>query len=82
MSQKEMAYRIEELRFNAERIHSLQNSLFAAIFHQKEFSVGDFEWAFVLLGEMTMDALEELKVLTNCAFENFRKDGEKNEQND
>ena len=47
MSQKEMAYKIEELRFNAEQIHSLQNALFAAIFRQKEFSVGDFELSLI-----------------------------------
>ncbi len=77
MSQKEMAYKIEKLQTDAERIHSLQNTLFSAIFRQEEFSVSTFEWAFVLLGEMTMSTLEELKELTDCAFENLRK-GEKN----
>lgn len=75
MTQKEIAFRIEELQLSAERIHSLQNALFTAIFRQDEFSIKDFEWAFIVLGEMTFDAKEELNNLKEKAFKNLKKDG-------
>ncbi len=78
MSQREMTFKIEELRYAMEQINSLQTTLFAAIYRQKEFSAEDFEWAFTLLEDISGDVLNKLIKLTNCAFENLRKDGEKN----
>lgn len=75
MTQKEMAYRIEELQLKAEQAHSLQNTLFAAIFRQEDYAVEEFEWAFVMLGEMTYGAVKDLNDLKEKAFENLKKDG-------
>lgn len=76
MSQKEIAYKIEELQIKAEKIDSLQAALFTAVFRQEDFAVETYEWAFVLLADMTAGMKNELEELTNRAFENFRR-GEK-----
>lgn len=72
MSQKELAYKIEDLQSKAEMINSLQNTLYAAIYCQDVFSKNDFDRAFNLLGNMTFDIAKELQKLTECAFEIFR----------
>lgn len=76
MSQKEIAKKIEGLALNVEKIYSLQNTLQSAIFYQEVFSVKDFEWAFVLLVEMTMDSLEELNELTRCTYKDLAKESD------
>lgn len=65
---KEMAYKIEDLRNDAEKINSLQNTLFAAIY-KGGFAISTYEWAFVALGELTYSLLNELAELENEAFE-------------
>lgn len=72
MSQEEMAHRIDDLQAKAQMTHSLQSTLYTAIYCQDVFSKTDFDWAFILLGIMTADVVDELKILTDCAFENFR----------
>lgn len=67
MSVKEMAFRIEDLENQAMKIHSLQNALFEAIYNGNN-AVKTYEWVFVVLGELTLDMREEMKVLTNNAF--------------
>jgi len=72
MSQKEIAFKIEELMVNVEKLYSLQNVLFAALYYSNGLPVSDMEWAFVLLGDMTANMLDELKELTDSAFDNMR----------
>lgn len=74
MSQKEMAFKMEELMDKAETVHSLQNTLFAAFYNSDGYSIRAFEWAFILLGDLTGDLLDELKEFTSNAFYNLRKD--------
>lgn len=73
MSQKEIAFKIEELELQAEQIFSLQKVLFAAVYHQEAVPVADFEWAFVALGDMAFKSLKELKNLTDAAFDALDK---------
>lgn len=74
MTMKEIAYKIEELQIKAEKIHSLNEALFAAIYCQNEFSKKTYEWAFVSFSDMTMELRNELEDLTNKAFDSFRQD--------
>lgn len=73
MSQKEIAFKLEELMNKAEMTHSLQNTLFTAFYCQKTYSIRDFEWAFILLGDLTGDIRDELKELTGSAFDSIRE---------
>lgn len=72
MSQKEMAYRIEDLQTKAQMAHSLQDALYAVIYHQDVFPKDAFDWAFVLLGVVTSEVVGGLEELTDCAFDSFR----------
>lgn len=74
MSLKEMAYRIDELQFSSEKIHSLQNTLYAAIYRQNEIATIDFEWAFIVLGDMTTDIMKELTELRDTVFGELKKE--------
>lgn len=73
MSQKEMAFKIEELMNKATMANSLQITLFTAFYYQESYSIMDFKWAFMLLGELTGAMQDELKELTDCAFDSIRK---------
>lgn len=63
MSQKEIMTKIEGIVVKAEMAHSLRNALFAVIYHQEYYANSDFEWAFVLLGDLTSCIVKELKEL-------------------
>lgn len=65
MSQKEIAFKLEELMNKVEITHSLQNTLFTAFYCKEEHSIRDFEWTFVLLGDLIFDIENEMKELTN-----------------
>lgn len=67
MSRKEIMTRIEEIVVKAEMAHSLRNALFAAIYRQEYIASSDFEWAFVLLGNLTSSVIKELKELVQVA---------------
>ena len=73
MSQEEIAFKIEELMINAEMIHSLQNTLFTVFYCRDECPIRDSEWAFVLLGNLTGDMLDELRELTDSAFDSIKR---------
>lgn len=74
----EIAFKIDELQTKAEMIHSFEGSLHISLFHQDDFAISDFEWAFTLLEAVTYELLEALKKLTDEAYEESRKGGEKN----
>lgn len=80
MSQKEMAFKIEELANKAERIFSLQNALYAVFYYQEDWSIKDFQGAFILLAELTCGMLDGLEELTKNAFDNLRKDEKDNDK--
>lgn len=74
MSQKEMAFRIEELRNSAEKLCSLQDALYAAFYHcQKELAVNDLEGAFLVMEDIAFDVMNGLNDLTKSAFDNLKK---------
>ena len=51
---------------------SLQKRLLEAIFQrQEEFALGEGEWVFVLLGDLTLKLKNGLVELTDAAFENL-----------
>ncbi|MDO4307226.1 MAG: hypothetical protein Q4C77_10345 [Eubacteriales bacterium] len=74
MTIKEIAYKVEDLRIEAEKINSLQNALFTAIYSESN-AISTYEWAFVVLDDMTHSLKDELKIVTNELFAIFR--GEK-----
>lgn len=73
MTMKEIAYRIEALQVEAEKIDSVQKAIFAAIYQQTCYAKEDYEWAFVAFSELTFDLKNELKELKDKAFESFRQ---------
>lgn len=74
----EIAYKIDELQTRTEMIHSFEGSLHISLFHQDDFAISDFEWAFPLLEALTFELAESLKNLTNEMFEGMRKGGDNN----
>ena len=77
MSQKEMAYKIEELQNEAMKIHSLQVALFEAIYNGNN-ALTTYEWAFIALLDLTFMVRNKLEELSNTAFENLKKDVKEN----
>lgn len=65
----EQAHRIESLQTDVERITSLGNALFIAIFHQEAFAITEYEEAFMLLMDLVYDLQKNLEKLTDEAFE-------------
>lgn len=75
MTVKEIAYKIEGLQIEAEKINSFQQTLFEAIFNGNN-DAGTYEWAFVAFGDMTHSLKNELKNVTDAIFEIFRSEKE------
>ena len=73
MSLGKIAHRIDDLQTKSLMANSLQNALYISIFCQEKEDKTDFEWAFTLLGNMTLEISEELKELTELVFEDYRK---------
>lgn len=78
MSQKEIAFELEELMDKVMMACSLQNTLFVAFYCQEDCSIMDFKWAFILLKDLTGDMLDKVRELTDSAFDSVRK-GKKND---
>lgn len=76
MTVKEIAYKIEELQIAAEKVNSLQNTLFSAIY-DGSFAPETYEWAFVVLGDITHALKNELNDVTKELFDLMR--AERNE---
>lgn len=73
MTVKEIAYKIEDLQIKVEKINSLQNALFTAIYNESN-AENTYEWAFVAFGDMTHSLKNELKNVTDELFEIFRNE--------
>lgn len=74
MATKEIAYKIEKLQTDAEKINSITEALFVALYRQDEYGKEEYEWAFISLSEMTMKLRDDLEKLTNEAFDSYRKE--------
>lgn len=74
MSIKEIAYKIEKLQTDAEKIKGINEALFAALYRQDEYGKEEYEWAFISLSEMIMNLRDDLEELTNVAFDICRKE--------
>lgn len=70
MTVKDIAYKIEELQITAEKANSLQNALFSAIY-SGNYDSKTYEWAFVILGEITHTLKEELNDIIKELFNTF-----------
>ena len=55
MTVKEIAFEIENLQIEAEKVNSFQNALFEAIYGGNN-APETYEWAFVALGDYTPSA--------------------------
>ena len=71
MSQREIAFEIEDLQIAAEEINSMQNALFAALY-ESTYAKEDLRQAFRAFGGMTYKLQTDLKDLMNRAFENVK----------
>ena len=72
MSMKELAYKIEDLQMEAEKINSLEAALFEAIYTSQNYPLETYESAFLLFGEKIFDLKNELAELKKAAFDSFR----------
>lgn len=68
MTEKERAFQIEELQMNMEKIYSLQNAIFSSIYESKDDSK-NYEWAFVLLIDVTFEIKNKLNEMQIELFE-------------
>jgi hypothetical protein len=64
MSVKELAFELEELQVKAEKVDGLQDVLFRAL-DKKDWNQEAYEWAFMVLGELTLDLKKELNIMVN-----------------
>lgn len=77
MSIKEVAFKVEQLRTEAEKVHGFQLALFEAIYNGS-CAPEHYEWAFVLFGEVVSSLKDGLKETQDELFEIIRmgKQGE------
>lgn len=68
MTVKKIAYELENLQNETEKIHSLQNALFEAIYNGDN-APKTYEWAFVLLGDLTYEVKNRLDEVGKELFE-------------
>ena len=67
MSIKEMAFKIEKLQNDALKIDSISTALWQAI-SNGAFDAKTYDWAFVVLTDLTYDLKENLITLTEDTF--------------
>lgn len=67
MTVKEIAFEIENLQIEAEKVNSFQNALFSAIYEGKN-APATYEWAFVALGDYTFSLKNRLNEVTEELF--------------
>ena len=67
MSIKEIALKSEELQTQAEKAHALQEAIEQAIYCGTN-SINGYEWAFVLLAELTCELKNGLGEVTTALF--------------
>lgn len=67
MTMKEIAFEIENLQIEAEKVNSFQNALFSAIY-EGENAPATYEWAFVALGDYTFSLKNRLNEVTEELF--------------
>lgn len=68
MSIKEIAFKLEELQITAEKVDGLQIVLWQAIY-RGNIAPESYEWAFMVLGDLTYELKNELSVVMHQAFE-------------
>lgn len=73
MTIKDIAFRIEELQIDAERIDSLHLAVTEAVFNGNN-AIDAYEWAFNAIGNMTFNMRKELGKLTDEAFDILKAD--------
>lgn len=73
MTVKEIAFELENLQIEAEKIDSLQNALFSAIY-RGEFAPETYEGAFIALGELTFATKNRLDEVGKELFKIVKKD--------
>ena len=71
MTVKEIAFEIESLQIEAEKVNSFQNALFSAIYEGKN-APETYEWAFVALGDYMFSLKNRLNEVTNELFRIIR----------
>lgn len=75
MTIKEIAFKVEELQVQSKKVDSLSTALFSAIYGG-DFSADSYEWAFVLLRDVTHDLAEQLNKMTEELFEIIKTEKE------
>lgn len=68
MSIKEIAFKLEELQITAEKVNDLQTVLWQAIY-RGDIAPESYEWAFMVLGDLTHELKDELSVMMKKVFE-------------
>lgn len=71
MTVKEIAFEIENLQIDAEKVNSFQNALFEAIY-RGDNAPETYELAFVALGDYTFSLKNKLDKVTKELFEIMR----------
>lgn len=74
MGNKNLAFKIEDLFTEAEKIDSMNEALFQAVF-RGDNDPAMYEWAFIAFRNMTFELREQMKDLTDESFKLMR--GEK-----
>lgn len=72
MLTKEIAFKIEKLQIDASKIDGISMALWQAI-SNGAFESKTYEWAFVVLTDLTYNLTEDLTDLTEDAFKYIKK---------
>jgi len=73
MTLKDIAYKLEEIWIEAEKVDSLQIAIFQAIY-KGEHNPDVYEWAFNALGDRTFSLQASLEKIVDEIFELLRKE--------
>ena len=72
MTIKELAFKVEELRYKAAVISSMESALFSAIY-MGAYEPQAYEWAMVDFGQKTSELSEELEALEDELFASLKQ---------
>ena len=74
MALKEIAFKIEDLVVEAEKIESMQKALWQAIW-RGDLAECEYEWAFVVFGDLTFALKNNLQTLSDEVFKTLKGEG-------
>ena len=73
MELKKIAFELEDLQCEAEKVESLHLALIVAVYNGS-YDLKEYEWAFQAVNELIHGLTEGLAALVKCSFEEMKRE--------